>query len=71
MRNRQVTINGDLSLQLVVDDTGTALPAVFTWLEDRGLSVETAAEYNPPFDDVFVMLLEKEAAREAREKANA
>jgi len=69
--NRQVSINSDLSLQVVVDDTGTALPAIFTWLEDRGLSVETAGEYNPPFDDVFVMLLEQENAREANGKSYA
>ncbi len=62
--NRQVTINPDLSLQIVVEDTGKALPAVFSWLEARGLSVESAGEYNPPFDDVFVMLLDQENGRE-------
>lgn len=69
--DRQVTINRDLSLQVVVDNTGTALPAIFTWMEAHGFTVESAAEYNPPFDDVFVMLLEKEAARQASEKTNA
>jgi ABC-2 type transport system ATP-binding protein len=71
VRDRQVTINPDLSLKVVVEDTGTALPAIFTWLEDHDLTVESAGEYNPPFDDVFVTLLEKEAAREAPEKSNA
>ena len=64
VRDRKVTINRDLSLQVVVDDTGTALPAIFNWMDDHGFEVESAGEYNPPFDDVFVMLLEQEAARE-------
>jgi hypothetical protein len=67
VRNRQANITRDLGLQVVVDDTATALPAIFTWLEDRGLTVETATEFNPPFDDVFVMLLEQEAARQEAE----
>ena len=71
VRDRQVSINKDLELQVVVDDTGTALPAIFAWMEEHGFTVESAAEYNPPFDDIFVMLLENEAAREANEEANA
>ena len=70
VRNRKVSLNRDLSLQIVVEDTATALPAIFSWLDDQGLTVETAEEYNPPFDDVFVMLLEQEAAREGRIKIN-
>lgn len=63
VRDRKVTINRDLALEVVVKDTATAMPAIFAWMESRGLDVETASEYNPPFDDVFVMLLEQEAAR--------
>jgi ABC-2 type transport system ATP-binding protein len=61
-----VTINRDLSLEVVVDDTGTALPVLLNWLEGRGMTIESAGEYNPPFDDVFVMLLEKESVGEER-----
>lgn len=66
VRERKVTINSDLSLQLVVDDTGTALPAVFSWMDEHDIGVESAGEFNPPFDDVFVMLLEQERAHEER-----
>lgn len=66
--DRRVTINPDLSLQVVVEDTGTALPAIFSWMESRGLSVESAGEYNPPFDDVFVMLLDQENKRKENER---
>lgn len=68
--DRRVTADGD-SLRLVVDDTATALPAVMTWLDERGLTVEEAGEYNPPFDDVFVMLLEQEAKRQGAEQNHA
>jgi ABC-2 type transport system ATP-binding protein len=71
VRDGQVSINRDLSLQLVVDETGTALPAVFAWLEERGMAVETAGEHTPPFDDVFVTLLEKETERQNREQSYA
>lgn len=71
VRSRQVDINRDLSLQIVVDDTSTALPAMFSWMSERELTVESASEYNPPFDDVFVMLLEKEDALEKEEITNA
>jgi ABC-2 type transport system ATP-binding protein len=57
--NGQVGINRDLSLQVVVEEAGAASPAIIAWLEEHGLAVESAAEYNPPFDDIFVMLLNK------------
>ena len=66
VRERQVTVNPDLSLQLVVDDASTALPAVMSWLDERDVTVTEAGEYNPPFDEVFVMLLEQEAARRSQ-----
>ena len=65
VRERQVTVNPDLSLQLVVDDASTALPAVMSWMDERDVTVSEAGEYSPPFDEVFVMLLEQEAARQA------
>ncbi|MFO7664335.1 MAG: ABC transporter ATP-binding protein [Chloroflexota bacterium] len=67
VRNRQVSINRDLSLHVVVDDDGTALPIMINWLEDHGIAVESAGEFNPPFDDLFVMLLEQEDEAEVEE----
>ena len=64
VRDGQVTINPDLSLKLVVDDAGTALPAVMSWMDSRQLTVTEAAEFSPPFDEVFVMLLEQEEQRQ-------
>ncbi|HEY1408173.1 MAG TPA: ABC transporter ATP-binding protein [Promineifilum sp.] len=62
VRNEQVDIRHDLSLQMVVNDANTALPATISWLEERGFAIEAATEHTPPFDDVFVQLLEQETA---------
>jgi ABC-2 type transport system ATP-binding protein len=66
VREGQVTINRDLSLQVVVEEAGTASPAIIAWMEEHGLAVESVAEYNPPFDDVFVMLLHQARENEGR-----
>jgi len=63
VRAGQVTVNPDLSLQIVVDDASTALPAVMSWMDERGLTVTEAGEFSPTFDEVFVMLLEQEQKR--------
>ena len=63
VRAGQVTVNPDLSLQIVVDDASTALPAVMSWMDERGLAVTEAGEFSPAFDEVFVMLLEQEEKR--------
>jgi ABC-2 type transport system ATP-binding protein len=43
--------------RLVVKDAGDASPAVGAWATERGLELETAEPYLPPFDDVFVELV--------------
>jgi ABC-2 type transport system ATP-binding protein len=71
VREGQVTINRDLSLEVVVEEAGAAVPPIIAWLEERGLEVESASEYNPPFDDVFVMLLNKARGNGSRERREA
>jgi ABC-2 type transport system ATP-binding protein len=68
VRDGKVTINRDLSLQVVVEDAGAALPTTISWLEAQGLEVESASEYNPPMDDVFVMLLNEARENQSRER---
>ena len=36
-----------------------------SWMDERNVTVAEAGEFNPPFDEVFVMLLEQETARQA------
>ena len=54
------------SFQVVVDDAGTATPAVLERLTALGVDVTSAREYVPSFDDVFATLLERHAGAEER-----
>lgn len=33
------------------------MPALMDWASERGLTVDSMEEYEPPFDDVFVHLV--------------
>ena len=45
-------------IRMTVDESSTALPATMTWLGERDVVVDTLEEYYPPFDDVFVKIIE-------------
>jgi ABC-2 type transport system ATP-binding protein len=61
-----VKVIGDQEIELIVDEASTAIPALVEWCRSQNLMVETIEEKEPPFDDVFVKLIE----RETRETAN-
>jgi ABC-2 type transport system ATP-binding protein len=48
-------------VRLVVKEAKTDMPAMLDWVRERGLQIEAMEEYLPPFDDVFVELVKKEA----------
>ena len=52
----------DGSIRILVDDAATSLPELMTWLQDQSIEVESLQQYQPPFDDVFVELVEKHLA---------
>ncbi len=52
-----VTRHGDRGLRLIVREAGRAMPALMDWASERGLTVDSMEEYEPPFDDVFVHLV--------------
>jgi ABC-2 type transport system ATP-binding protein len=58
---RPPTRAGEDSLRLVVDRAATAIPALFEWFNGRNINISDIEEYQPPFDDVFVELVKKEA----------
>jgi len=54
-------------LRLIVDEAGTAVMKLANWCEERGISVESIDEFQPPFDDVFVELV-KDAPRQGESR---
>jgi ABC-2 type transport system ATP-binding protein len=58
-------------MEIVVDDdAGTILPKLLDYVKQRQIDVISAEEYVPPFDDIFVHLIENETARQ-KEGVNA
>lgn len=52
------------TLMVLVDDAGAALPTIFSTLGDlQGVNIQVAEEYQPPFDDILVALLEQAEAQ--------
>jgi ABC-2 type transport system ATP-binding protein len=45
------------SLRITVDDASTMIPALLETLRAQGMDVEWTDKYEPPFDDVFVELI--------------
>jgi hypothetical protein len=53
---------GDQEIEIIVDEASTAMPQLVEALKGEKLAVEKIEELLPPFDDVFVKLIEKETA---------
>jgi len=51
-------------MRITVDDADQVIPPLQRWLDERGLRVESVDRYLPPFDDVFVKLVEAEGPTE-------
>jgi ABC-2 type transport system ATP-binding protein len=64
VKQQKVTRTGDNSLRIIVDEASTAMPALLHWCKAQNLTVESIEEYLPPFDDVFVELVQEELIRE-------
>ncbi|HEU4319759.1 MAG TPA: ABC transporter ATP-binding protein [Acidimicrobiia bacterium] len=47
------------TVRLVVDDAGTAGPAIARWGEEQGVTIDESEAYVPSFDDVFVKVVER------------
>jgi len=59
-----VKIINDQEMELIVDEASTAMPELMDALKGEKVEVTTMEEINPPFDDVFVRLIERETANE-------
>jgi ABC-2 type transport system ATP-binding protein len=60
----KVKVIGDQEIELIVDEASTAMPALVEAFKAERINLETIEEISPPFDDVFVKLIEKEANNE-------
>jgi len=47
---------------VIVDEANTAIPTLMEWCQAQKLNVETIEEKSPPFDDVFIKIIEMETA---------
>ena len=55
---RKVRLLENGCIRLVVAEASTAIPSLFKWFQHEDLALESVEEYLPPFDDVFVKLIE-------------
>ncbi|HEX6257100.1 MAG TPA: ABC transporter ATP-binding protein [Euzebyales bacterium] len=51
-------------MRITVVDADRVIPPLQRWLEERSISVESVDRYLPPFDDVFVKLVESDGPTE-------
>jgi ABC-2 type transport system ATP-binding protein len=57
----KVKLIGDQEIEVIVDEASTAIPSLMELCRAEGINVETIEEILPPYDDVFVKLIEKES----------
>jgi ABC-2 type transport system ATP-binding protein len=57
----KVKVINDQEIEVVVDEANTAIPALVEACKAARINIETIEQISPPFDDVFVRLIEKEA----------
>ncbi len=58
----KVKVINDQEIEIIVDEANTAMPALMEAAKAERINVEKLEQISPPFDDVFVRLIEKEAA---------
>ncbi len=55
-----IKIISDQEMEIIVDDASTAIPQLVEACRGEGINIETIEQVSPPFDDVFVRLIERE-----------
>jgi ABC-2 type transport system ATP-binding protein len=60
----KIKVLSDQEIEITVDEASTATQALLEACKVERINVETIEEISPPFDDVFVRLIEKEANNE-------
>lgn len=60
----KVKIISDQEVEVTVDDASTAVASLLEWTQAQKLTVAMIEQKSPPFDDVFVRIIEKEIAND-------
>lgn len=58
----KIKVINDSEIEVVVDEASTAMPALMEASKAARINIETMEEITPPYDDVFVRLIERETA---------
>src|SRR6266496_1995084 len=58
----KIKVINDQEIEVVVDEASTAMPALMEASKADGINIQTIEQISPPFDDVFVRLIEMETA---------
>ena len=56
----KIKVINDQEIEIFVDEANTAMPALMEAAKAQRINVEKIEQVSPPFDDVFVKLIEKE-----------
>jgi ABC-2 type transport system ATP-binding protein len=59
----KIKVINDQNIEVIVDEASTAMPALMDAAKAERINIETMEEILPPFDDVFVKLIEEETAQ--------
>ena len=58
----KIKVINDSEIEVTVDEASTAMPALIEASKAARINIETMEEITPPYDDVFVRLIERETA---------
>ncbi|HEX2979024.1 MAG TPA: ABC transporter ATP-binding protein [Anaerolineaceae bacterium] len=56
----EISVRPNNTFRITVDDASTALPELLEWLSNENIETESSRQFLPPFDDVFVTLVQNE-----------
>jgi acylphosphatase len=60
----KVKIITDQEVEVIVDEASTAIQLLLEWCRAQKLTVEMMEQKSPPFDDVFIRIIETEIAND-------
>jgi ABC-2 type transport system ATP-binding protein len=66
VEKRMVRRLDEAGLRIIVDEASTAMPALINWANENNIEIASIEEYLPPFDDVFVELVQREEGLNAQ-----